>query len=464
MIRIHGLSVYEMLNRIPVAFIAVDMTWKFTYTNTEATRLLLRSQEDLVGKCIWDEFPEAVHLAFYDQYLMAMREQVTVEFDAYFPPLGTWFDIKAYPSPYGLSVYFQDITEKKRITIQKDQHYESLFKNNPDAVFYLDLDGNYLSVNSAGEQLIGYREDELRQLSFISLITSGYLDMTMRSFSEATRGVSQNYETRTIHKKGHIIDVKVTNMPIIVNQEVVGVYVVARDISKENKNEKKLFETEKLTAVGQLAASIAHEIRNPLTSLKGFLQLIQTIMPEVKKEYFEIMLDELARIDMISSELLILAKPQANELRYENVGKIITDVALQLRSQALINKVEIKTFNLESLPQIQCIGAQVKQVFINLIKNSVEAMPGGGAIRVVGKQSNLNLIMIQVIDEGCGIPKAFLNQIGNPFYTTKEKGTGLGMMVTLKIIHAHGGSIDISSVEGKGTTIDIYLPVDLPIQ
>ncbi|WP_299088161.1 ATP-binding protein [uncultured Metabacillus sp.] len=303
-----------------------------------------------------------------------------------------------------------------------------------------------------------FKEEELLQMSYMPLITPDEIERTKTYYSHAVKGAIQHYETKAVHQNGHIIELKVTNIPIIVNGEIVGVYGIARDISREKRTEKMLLESEKLTAVGQLAASIAHEIRNPLTSIKGFLQLYKNKMKEINSEYLDIMSDEISRIEMITSELLILAKPQAHHFRYERVEKMIEDVVTLLGSQALMNKVNVNV-QLDDLPMIHCIASQLKQVFINLIKNAIEAMPNGGEITISGKKHGSAGIFIQIADQGVGISEELLAKIGTPFYTTKEKGTGLGMMTTFKIIHSHGGTVNISSTVGKGTIIDLYLPI-----
>jgi PAS domain S-box-containing protein len=453
------LNGFEILDRITDGVLALDHEWKFTYVNHQATKLLCHSRTQLIGKNMWEVFPEAVNLPFYKYYHRAIQEQVSVNFEAYFPPFKTWFDVRAYPSPNGLSIYFQDITEKKELANKREQHYKSLFENNPDAVFSFDLEGNYISVNPSMERLLGYSEEEFLKMSYIPLVPQDELEKTMKFYTKATLGETQHYETKAVHKSGRVIDVKVTNMPIIINNQIVGVYGIAKDITRENQTQNLLLESEKLTVVGQLAASIAHEIRNPLTSIKGFLQLIRST-EEINSQYLNIMADEITRIESITSELLILAKPQAEQYQYQSLNKIIEDVVILLGSQALINNVEFK-LDLAKLPNIQCNASQLKQVFINILKNAIEAMPAGGEISVLCMQKSSNEIFIQVIDQGCGIPQELLQKIGSPFYTTKEKGTGLGMMTTLKIIDAHGGTMDISSILDVGTTVSIRLPINI---
>ncbi|WP_034741203.1 PAS domain-containing sensor histidine kinase [Halalkalibacter wakoensis] len=450
---------FEILERITDPFYALDRQWNFTYFNKEAARILQKDREKMIGQNVWIEFPETKELSLFKQYYKALASQKAAFFEMYYPPLNLWFSIKVYPSETGISVHFHDITSQKQRSFNREQHYKSLFENNPDAVFSFDLEGNYLEVNPAMEKLVGYKEEELCMVSYIPLILEEDLPKTNANFLEATKGVTKNYETRARHKDGHVIDLKVTNIPIVIGKEIVGVYGIAKDITNQKRTEKLLFESEKLTAVGQLAASIAHEIRNPLTSIKGFLQLIKSSpLQEVSSHYLTIMADEITRIEMITSELLVLAKPQAQYFQYEKIDKIIEDVVMLLSSQALMNNVEVIT-DIEDLPEVKCIGSQLKQVFINLIKNSIEAMSDGGSVTISAKKHGSKTILIKVVDQGNGIPEQFLSKIGTPFYTTKEKGTGLGLMTSLKIIDSHNGKMEISSLPSKGTTIKIYLPL-----
>jgi PAS domain S-box-containing protein len=448
----------EILDRITDGFFSVDTHWNFTYINSEASRLLFRSREDLLGKNVWTEFPEAVHLPFYKQYHRAVSEQIPVQFEAFFPPLNTWFDVRAYPSTNGLSVYFLDVTLEKKAAAKKQQHYQSLFDQNPDAVFSFDLKGNYLSVNRAMEQLLGYTEEEFLELSYLPLIEKAELSKTKHHYEKAATGYTQHYETKALHKNGQIIHVSVTNIPIIVDDEVVGVYGIAKDITNHKATEQQLIKSEKLSAVGQLSASIAHEIRNPLTALKGFLQIMRSSAPSGEICYYEIMADEIARIEQITGELLMVAKPQVHHFHYENLIDIFFDVTTLLGSQALMNKVEINVVT-GDIPLVYCVGHQLKQVFINLIKNAIESMPNGGLVQVILGSTNPREVLIEVQDQGCGIPEDLLDNIGIPFYTTKQKGTGLGMMTSFKIIESHAGKMEIASKEGKGTIVKISLPV-----
>ncbi|MFA9558289.1 PAS domain S-box protein [Evansella sp. AB-rgal1] len=450
---------YEILDRISDAFFAVDNEWNITYFNHEAERLLNKIKSEVLHKYLWDAFPEAINQEVYRQYHKAVNEQVPVFFEMYWPPRNMWYNVRAFPSMNGLSVFFQNITEQKDLATKREEHYKSLFHNNPDAVFSFDLEGNYLSVNPAMEQLMGYTEAEFTNMNWNPLVIEDEVEKVNSYFRKAATGETQHYETKVAHKDGSIKHVKVTNMPIIVQGQIVGVYGTARDVTIEKETEKLLLESEKLTAVGQLAASIAHEIRNPLTSVKGFLQLMKQSTGESNETYLTILSDEVSRIELITGELLVLAKPQAQDFQVADVGKIMKDVIALISSQALMYSVDIQ-YKFGELPKLKCIKNQLKQAFINILKNAIEAMPNGGNIHITVNHENDRIVAI-IQDEGVGIPEEILSKIGSPFYTTKEKGTGLGMMTTVKIVQTHHGTFEITNTSNKGTSIKITLPTNL---
>lgn len=234
---------------------------------------------------------------------------------------------------------------------------------------------------------------------------------------------------------------------------------LASDISdKKEEQENLLQKSEKLALLGQMAAGIAHEIRNPLTSIKGFVQLFKS--SSKKEEYFDIVLSELDRINGIVGEFLVLAKPAANIFEKEDLTKLINEVILLSNTQSILNNVEINVENNLHAPMVHCEKNQLKQVFLNIIKNAMEAMPGGGKLTIKVLKKNCNTISVQFIDQGVGIPEERISSLGEPFYTTKEKGTGLGLMICYKIIENHNGRLTIESKVGEGTRMEIELPYE----
>ncbi|WP_020061649.1 ATP-binding protein [Bacillus sp. 123MFChir2] len=217
-------------------------------------------------------------------------------------------------------------------------------------------------------------------------------------------------------------------------------------------------QAEKLAVIGKMAATIAHEIRNPLTSLKGFTQLQREKHPE-DAAYYNIMVQEIERLNAIVSELMVLGKPKQRQYALHNIKDILYYVISIVEQPASQYGITITTAFAKKIPSIQCDEKQMKQIFLNIIKNAIESMPGGGNIiveaNVVHKQ-----IVVRVTDEGCGISKEKIDKIGAAFYTTKEDGTGLGLMVTYKILEEHQGEMEFESEPGIGTKVHIKLPVE----
>lgn len=234
---------------------------------------------------------------------------------------------------------------------------------------------------------------------------------------------------------------------------------IGTDISDKKKEQEQLLQkSEKLALLGQMAAGIAHEIRNPLTSIKGFVQLFKS--SSQKEEYFDIVLSELDRINGIVGEFLVLAKPTADIFEKQDLTKLISEVILLSNTQSILNNVEIKVENNLHSPMIHCEKNQLKQVFLNIIKNAIEAMPDGGQLTIKVMKKTGNTISVQFIDQGVGISEDRIPSLGEPFYTTKEKGTGLGLMICYKIIENHNGRLTIESKVGEGTKMEIELPFE----
>lgn len=231
--------------------------------------------------------------------------------------------------------------------------------------------------------------------------------------------------------------------------------------AKRHEREREQLRLERMTCVNQLAAGIAHEIRNPLTSIKGFIQLmIRRGDRPASPEHLEIIIAEIGRIDNLISEFQMLAKP-LKEPSFEkaNICKMLSDILLLMEGQFRDKNI---TLDLK-LPASGCFAlgdiAQLKQVFINLIKNAVEAAPVGGSVTItVDRQQGMMAVAIQ--DNGPGIAQDKMDKLGTPFFTTKTSGNGLGLSVCYSIVQNHGGKILVSSQAGKQTIFTVLLPAD----
>ncbi|WP_226567074.1 CheR family methyltransferase [Bacillus stratosphericus] len=233
---------------------------------------------------------------------------------------------------------------------------------------------------------------------------------------------------------------------------------LSEDITNQKQSEKMHIKSEMLLAVGQLAAGIAHEIRNPLTSLKGFLQLmIQS--KKYQKDYAGVMMSEFNRLEAIINEFIMLTRSKSVKFEPVHVNVLIEEVIMVVGSQAVLKGVSIQKDLSPALPSIQGIPNELKQVFLNILKNGIKAMDGvTGVIQVISVLKN-NQMMLIFEDQGKGISEDEMGKLGEPFYKTKEKRTGLGLMLTIKVIESHGGTIRFESKSFEGTRVIITFPM-----
>jgi two-component system sporulation sensor kinase B len=221
---------------------------------------------------------------------------------------------------------------------------------------------------------------------------------------------------------------------------------------------REVQQSEKLNVLSELAASVAHEIRNPMTVARGFMQILsQSQVTEEKKHmYTTMVIEEIDRAQSIISDYLSLAKPQAERLEKLDASSLPLKLTNLINPYASLRSVQI-VFDMEPSLWITANSEKLIQCLVNLTKNGIEAMPDGGTLQITGYKENFTVI-IKIKDNGIGMTPEQIERLGTPFYSTKQKGTGLGMMVSYRIIKTFGGSIDVSSCPSKGTCFIVSLP------
>ncbi|WP_020619734.1 ATP-binding protein [Paenibacillus daejeonensis] len=354
-----------------------------------------------------------------------------------------------------LSVCLMVILVRRRLG-QVDEQYRLLVENSLDMIAIVQQD-KWIYMNRSGLRLLeaGHAGEVLGTEVWPLLHKRHHQEMIMQMGKGNAGGSGTPLEQEWFTLGGKTLHTEVTANATLAGGRPA-TQLIVRDISERKKNEELLINSEKLYVAGQLAAGIAHEIRNPLTSLKGFLQLISTGRSD-QTRYYDIMKSELTRIESIVSELLMLSKPQLVELNYCDARQIVQDTVALLEPQANLYNIILDAEYSESPLWVRCVENQIKQVLINILKNAIEVMPGGGSIRISAMLSE-SQVKIRIEDEGPGLDEEQLAKVGQPFYTTKNRGTGLGLMVSFKIIDNHKGKIAISSELGVGTTCIIKLP------
>jgi len=359
-------------------------------------------------------------------------------------------------------IALKDVSFKKKMETELNEIndlLEAFFENSNDMICITDGQGKIIRINKKYEEIFEWSREELEGESILKVQGMEFLAQYEYLKDYLQKGLTvNNFETVHRTKSGEKVDVSLSISPIL-NQDgkMFAISSIYRDIRDKKQTDELLKKSEQLALIGQLAAGVAHEIRNPLTTLKGFVQLLKVENKEQNK-YYEIMMEELNRIEMITTEFLALSKPHISNFERMDINEILMNVVSFINMEALKANVTIHFERTEDM-QIKCDVNRLKQVFLNILKNGIEAMGSGGKIDVTVLKEGQSC-KIEIKDNGVGISKERLKYIGQPFYSTKEKGTGLGLMISNKIIKEHKGKMEFNSIEGKGTTVTVYLPLE----
>ncbi|TAA73133.1 ATP-binding protein [Planococcus salinarum] len=344
--------------------------------------------------------------------------------------------------------------------ISREGYLQLFFETAKDAMAVFDKENRVITINPAFEKLYGWSAED----SFgtkIKPYPKEKEEVAELQALELLKGKSFTLlDTVDMKKDGTKFHAQITLSPILDrNQEVIATSVISRDISYQKESEQLLLQSEKLKLAGEIAAGVAHEIRNPMTVISGFMQIMQQDPEHPYPQYTQLIHSELERINLIISEFLVLAKPQAPVVRNFSLRKLIGNLTLLFSSEFNLKGIVFKEeWTGEEDYTLSGEEHSLKQVFINLFKNSAEAIHSQGTISLAISTADCKTVSIKISDSGIGMSPESLSRIFEPFYTTKENGTGLGLLISQKIIQDHGGSIKLSSKAGKGTTAEVLLP------
>ncbi len=366
-----------------------------------------------------------------------------------------------------LNLLVSDLNKREKEAHELTERLNRITDNLQEIVFETDEKGHIIFLNQAWKQMTGYDIDEC-----LGTMYNQYFDQEERVIQHLSSVIKEHkdsgrIELQLLHKEGKKVwgDVHYKLYFDEQHQFTGGIGTVA-DITKqklaklelERSNQQVQMQAQKLAVAGQIAAGIAHEVRNPLTSVNGFLQLMKTQYPE-RTDYFDIIFSEIKRIDFVLSELLVLAKPQSVHFQEVQLHGLLEQVITLLKTNAVLANIDLKQpFKKQDAGAILADANQMKQLFINLIKNAIEAMPEGGSI-YISTEKVMNEWKITIQDEGKGMSEEDIQKIYDPFFSTKTEGTGLGLTICAAILKDHHGRMDVVSELGKGTAFHIYLPV-----
>jgi len=384
---------------------------------------------------------------------------------SYSPNLYTEDDVRVLSiiASQGAAIY-KELEALSALTSYTDNILSSIAAG----VVTLDSEGYVLTWNGAAERIVRLKANRVEGLHYEAVLDRLRIaEQDKNTLRSAIASVSETGETYQAYKlvfRREGRDEVYVNLSIsqLLNSagEQLGLVLIFEDITRETRMENEFRRMGELAAVGQLAASIAHELRTPLSSIKGAAQFLQKEYEDHSAivEFLGIIIDEVNGLNKLTTEFLDFARPMELELKCVSVNEVV-DKTLQLMSVHITDSNVVGKEELDpSAPQIRADEDQLEQVLRNIVLNALQAMPGGGMLTVSTGRGPAGGAYMSVADTGTGIAKENLERIFLPFVTTKTKGTGLGLSVVQKIVENHGGRIEVASELGKGSTFTVFLP------
>ena len=357
------------------------------------------------------------------------------------------------------------IRELETVIREKEQFFASILRNSVDAIFTLDSQERITTWNKGAEAIFGYSEEEMLGQSLDILLPphlSERKELEQISRISRNEGFLRSYQTQRLTKDRQLIDVIFTRTAIKDPEgKLIGFSSVLKDVTEQKLMDRHLSQMEKLSAIGELTAGLAHEIKNPLAGIKGAIEIICDSLPEdhPHRAILVEVLSEVRRIDRSVMNLLSFSKPGNPDFVRTDLVELFKEILSFLKKLADSKKISLRLKHLGSIPFLIGDENELKQLFMNLILNSIEAIETNGVVTVKVKSLGDSKIQVEVADDGPGIPKDKLGKIFHPFFTTKKHGTGLGLATCKRIVLNHGGQIMVESEPDKGARFIIELPL-----
>ncbi|MDO5073714.1 MAG: two-component system sensor histidine kinase AtoS [Neisseria animaloris] len=329
-----------------------------------------------------------------------------------------------------------------------------------DGVVTVDNNGLVTMLNPAAEKIFRYKRGDVIGKPYHSIIDDqNYQSPLLDTLHNGTNhlGIEMDFPVSgrvlhlslsTSHLKNH-------------NGKIIGAVLVFKDLSEQQEMQRIIQQTERLVAIGELMAGVAHEIRNPLTAIRGFVQYLQKndISEKHRKEYIDIILKEVDSINEVIRQLLDLSKPHKNYFSPASLNQVIKDTLIVVNTSKYSPAIHFELILDDSLPPVYLDAAMIKQMLLNLIINAIQAISGEGTITIKTYLSeDSHCQYIEIIDTGCGINEDLKDHLFTPFFTTKPSGTGLGLAMVEKIVTSHQGTIQIKNNSNGGAVATVSLP------
>ncbi len=339
---------------------------------------------------------------------------------------------------------------------------EMVMESMSDGVVVTDREDRILLVNKSAERMLPFASGDLGE----RVLWECMQDREIAAFfRRSLSGLDKVIDREFTLTEGFVRTLALTVMPLVRQGSIQGNVIHIEDVSEKRAKEARLRRAESLAALTTLTAGVAHEIKNPLASIGIHIELIrktiggrQTVSAAKVSENLEVIKEEVERLNRIVVDFLFAVRPMNAELQLEDPNPLVRELLEFLRFELEQAGIRVEVELLEPSPHFRLDAKYLKQALLNIVKNAIAAMPDGGTLRVATQRKG-NTLQLKVSDTGVGIPEENLDKIFEPYFTTREFGSGLGLTLVYKIIKEHLGEVAVSSKPGEGTTVTLSFPI-----
>lgn len=486
-------QVTTILESITNAFFTVDRQWRFTYVNREAERLLRRPREELLGCTLWEEFPEALDATFGREYHRAMETQATVQFEECYPPLGAWFYVHAYPSAEGLSVFFQDVTARRRAEEalrESEQRFRTLGNSIPQLAWMADASGSIFWYNDRWHEYTGTTLEEMRGWGWQKVHHPEHVDRVVRrirqAFGDGTPWEdtfplrSRNGEYRWFLSRalpirdahGAVVRWFGTNTDITeeIERAAERERFLARERELRAEAERRREQLERVTeSRAALMRGFSDDVRNPLSVTDMNAHILEVgALSEAQRQCVERIRRSVGTSLQLIDDLLEVARAEAGQLEIEcvhtDVGRVAREVAEDFAAPAAAAGVGLEVRAPDGL-HADTDPMRLRQVLGNLLSNAVKYAPRARVsvdAEIRHAVRDREWVTVSVGDTGPGIPADQREAIFQEYTRLdpqSQKGTGIGLAIGRRIARLLGGDLTVESEVGRGATFTLWLPL-----
>ena len=478
-------SLVDVLESMTDAFVSLDRNWCYTYMNQKAGIIFNRNPADMIGVNIWQEFPEGVGQPFHEKYEKVMQERIAINMEEYYPPYDKWFENHIFPTESGISIFFQDISIRKKTEIalrKSEEKYRTVIESATDSIVILQ-GGLIKFVNPAIIKIAGYSETELLERKFIDFVSSKDKAKAAEYYQKRIKGedAPNGYELSAVKKNGEEIffEITVTEFPYNENKsELVFLHDITDRKVIENKirrlneelEERVELRTQQLEDANKeleaFAYSVSHDLRAPLRAISGFSKILtEDYSKKIDSEgrrVCGVIQNETVRMGQLIDDLLAFSRLSRTSMEQvtANMTPMVQQICDDIRSQNTDKKVN---FQLSELYPGTIDVSLIRQVWINLISNAFKFSAKKDNIKIeIGCYKNPGEIIYFVKDNGSGFDMKYVNKLFGVFQRLHNinefQGTGVGLAIVQRIIHRHGGRVWAEGEVDKGATFYFSLP------